>query len=143
MSRGMMNRRAFLKTIGAVVGAGVVAPTLAKAKPQYLLVDGAHQIGSTIKTTGAYMPFTRGDVITFAGVRDLNPITGKAASHLKRFVITADVTAGDNAIQIHPSIETLGPHRSTVESPANRALVVPVVPWLVGRTLPATVEWRS
>lgn len=72
---------------------------------------GADQTGSSILTDGWSASITglllAGDLITFAGVYEINPVTYASTGRLQTFVVTADVdsTAGGLAtIPISPSI---------------------------------------
>lgn len=75
------------------------------------LSDGAMQSGASIVTDGWTASITglllKGDLITFAGVFEINPITYESTGRLQTFTVTADVdsSAGGNAtIPISPAI---------------------------------------
>lgn len=75
------------------------------------LSNGVDQTGASIITDGWTASVTgllkAGDVITFAGVYEINPQTYESTGRLQQFVVTADVNsdAGGNAtIPISPSI---------------------------------------
>lgn len=94
------------------------------------LVDGAGQTGATISgdgTGGAVTNyFLEGDVVQFAGVFDVNPLSRRSTTQLKDFVVTADVTAPAGAtlsIPISPSIITSGAFQTCSASPANNAAI--------------------
>ena len=76
------------------------------------LVNGASQDGSTITTDGwtlSTQVLNKGDVVAFAGVYSVNPITKQSTGRLAQFVVTADVTsdgAGAASIPISPSLTT-------------------------------------
>ena len=94
------------------------------------LVNGAGQTGATILgdgTGGAVTGyFKQGDVIRFAGVNEINPLSHQSVGRLKDFVVTADVDAPAAAtlsIPISPSIIISGPWRTCSAAPANNAAI--------------------
>lgn len=121
--RALITRRGFLKTLGAVVGAAVVAPKIA-ATPAYPHINGAGQTGNTLATSGWSVGETlqRGDVFTIEGVYSVNPVTGRPCG-FKQFVVTADVTE-DGTIQCAPQIIAAGPYRNVSAPPKHRARVM-------------------
>jgi hypothetical protein len=74
-----------------------------------LTVTGAGQSGSAISVTGtAGQTLKKGDVISFDGVRQVNPQSRAVVGQVdKQFVITQDITltAGPDTINIQPAIE--------------------------------------
>jgi hypothetical protein len=74
------------------------------------LSNGATQDGASIITDGwaaSTLVLEAGDIITFAGTNDVNPISRADLGYLKQFVVTADATSdagGDLTIAISPSI---------------------------------------
>ena len=75
------------------------------------LTNGADQTGSSIVTDGWTASTTgllkEGDVITFAGVFEINPQSYESTGRLQHFVVTADVDSdagGAATIPISPSI---------------------------------------
>lgn len=105
-------------TVGALGGTPVV----------YL----ANQIGSSIVCDGAGAVaiskyFLEGDVVQFAGVYEINPMSHDSTGRLKDFVVTADtdsiVTTGVVTIPISPEIIVSGPFATCSGSPANDAVV--------------------
>jgi hypothetical protein len=74
-----------------------------------LVVTGAGQSGSAISVTGtAGQTLKKGDVISFDGVRQVNPQSRAVVGQVdKQFVITQDITltAGPDTINIQPAIE--------------------------------------
>ncbi len=75
------------------------------------LSNGATQSGSSIITDGWDTSVTglllQGDLITFAGVFEINPVTYESTGRLQTFVVTADVNSdvsGNATIAISPSI---------------------------------------
>jgi hypothetical protein len=94
------------------------------------LVDLAGQSGDEINlkgfTTAAANRLKAGDVITFAGVYSVNPVTLEDTDDLKQFVITADCdsdVSGDLVAKISPAIVLTGPYRNVSASPGNEAVV--------------------
>lgn len=78
-------------------------------------VNGASQSGSVISITAtAGDTFNLGDVITFAGVNEVNPVTRRSTGSLKQFVVAAALTAvaGANNLTIQPAI--IGPDAGPV-----------------------------
>lgn len=75
------------------------------------LTNGADQTGSSIVTdgwnTGVTGLLKEGDVITFAGVYEINPQSYQSTGRLQHFVVTADVNsdvAGNATIPVSPAI---------------------------------------
>ncbi len=67
-------------------------------------VSGASQTGSTITTSALAGPLTKGDIITFAGVNQLNRVTKSSVGTLRQFVVTANVASGATSIPIYPAL---------------------------------------
>lgn len=90
------------------------------------LVNGASQTGSSIVTDGwgAASAPVQGDIVTFAGVRWVNPLSKEDTGRLAQFVLTATPTAGtDITLSISPSIVTSGALQNVTGSPADNATV--------------------
>lgn len=93
------------------------------------LVDGANQTGSTININGwgsGNTTIRRGDVITIAGVYEVNPENYQSTGRLQQFVITADTADSGGAtatLPISPSIITSGQLQTVSASPVNDAVV--------------------
>ena len=96
------------------------------------LVNGGSQTGSSIICDGAgatAIPdyVLEGDVVQFAGVYEVNPLSRKSTGRLKDFTITADtasiVTTGAITLPISPAIITSGQWQTCSASPANNAAV--------------------
>lgn len=110
-----MSQNIPLHTVGAYAGAGAV--------------NGAGQTGASIVTgswTGSITGLLKaGDIITFAGVFAVNPLTKVSTGQLKQFVVTADVnsSAGAATIPISPAIVTSGANQNVTAGPANGALI--------------------
>lgn len=91
-------------------------------------VTGAGQTGSSI-LTGAWASgattLKRGDIVTFAGVNSVNPLTYVSTGRLQQFVITADVSDATQVITlpISPSIVTSGQLQTVDASPAASAAI--------------------
>jgi hypothetical protein len=87
--------------------------------------SSASQSGSSINLTATTGDtFKAGDVITFAGVNNVNPVTRRSTGALKQFVILQDVTAAASAatITISPAIVGPGSQYQNVDAlPANGA----------------------
>lgn len=80
--------------------------------------------GWTNSTTGI---LKAGDVITLAGVFEVNPITKQSTGRLQNFVVTADANSGAStgpaALTISPPIITTGPYQTVTAAPADNAAV--------------------
>lgn len=94
------------------------------------LVNGATQTGSTIALDGFGVSITgalkKGDIVTFAGVFSVNPVSGVSTGQLAQFVIEADANSngtGQVSASIYPSIVTTGPYKTVSASPADNAAV--------------------
>jgi hypothetical protein len=104
------------QTVGSYGGTGVV--------------NGAAQTGSQIVTNGWTASITNllnvGDVITFAGVHNVNPQNYISTGSLQNFVITMPVTSdasGNATLNISPAITTSGAYQNVDVSPANGAAI--------------------
>jgi hypothetical protein len=92
------------------------------------IINGANQTGSSIVTSGwgsGASALKKGDIVTFAGVRWLNPLSKEDVGRLAQFTMTADIsdTAGAITLPISPAIVTSGPLQNVNASPANSATV--------------------
>lgn len=92
------------------------------------LVNGAGQTGSSIITDGwgaAATDLVEGDIVTFAGVYKVNPLSKEPTEQLMQFTLTSDIsdTAGDLTLPISPAIITSGALQNVSASPANNAVV--------------------
>jgi len=104
------------QTLGAFAGTG--------------RVNGANQTGSQIVTNGWTASiaglFNVGDVVTFAGVNNINPQSRASTGSLANFVITATASSdsgGNATLSIYPAITTSGAYQTVTGSPANLATV--------------------
>lgn len=88
-----------------------------------VLTNGANQVGSTIAvdafTTGT--TYEEGDVITFADVYGVDPVSGQSTGQLREFVIRADVTAAGNAanLSISPAVVPSGAFKNITGATAD------------------------
>lgn len=68
-----------------------------------------------------------GDVITLAGVNDVNPVTKEDLGYLKQFVVLATAnsgaTTGPATLSIAPAIITTGPYKNATAAPADNAVI--------------------
>lgn len=92
------------------------------------LVNGAGQTGSSIITDGwgsGDTALVKGDIVTFASVYGVNPLSKESTGRLQQFVLTQDVsdTAGAITLNISPSIITSGALQNVTAAPANNAAV--------------------
>jgi hypothetical protein len=96
-------------------------------------VNGAGQTGSSIVTqawSNTTQVLNAGDIIFFAGVHRINPLTRQSTGDLRPFVVTANVVssgAGTATIPIAcvdgDGITLAGPYQTVDVSPANSAAV--------------------
>lgn len=92
------------------------------------LVDGANQTGSSILTKAFASGATSlklGDIVSFAGVYEVNPISYVSTGQLMQFTLTADVsdTSGAVTLPITPSLIPSGQLQNVTNSPADNAKV--------------------
>lgn len=66
-----------------------------------------------------------GEVLTFAGCYDVNPITKQALPFLKQFVVMADAALATNAasVSVSPPMIVSGPYQTVAALPSNGATV--------------------
>lgn len=105
------NERMYAHTNGSSDNIGTVNDTV---------VSGDTSV--TLASMGISKTITKGSIITYAGCYDVNPETKAAYSHLKQFVITADVsTDGAEAVtvSISPPIITTGARKNCSAVPTN------------------------
>jgi hypothetical protein len=100
------------------------------------LINTANQTGSTINTDGwasGAATLKKGDIVQFAGVYSINPLTFASTGRLQDFTITADTADSAGAIAslpISPSIITSGSTQTVSGSPANDAKI-----YVIGSTI--------
>lgn len=89
------------------------------------LINGAGQTGSSIITDGwgAGTALVKGDIVTFAGVRWVNPLSKEDVGRLAQFTLTADVTGTTPTLSISPPIITTGPLQNVNAAPADNAVI--------------------
>lgn len=93
-------------------------------------VNGAGQTGLNITVTGLTGTLVQGDIITIAGVNQVNRITKQSTGALRQFAVTANVAANATSIPIYPAlIPAVGgqpvQYQTVDASPANGAAVNP------------------
>lgn len=97
-------------------------------------VNGAGQTGSSIATNGWSNSITNllvaGDIIFFAGVHRINPLTRQSTGDLRPFVVTANVNSNGSGQATIPiacvdgdGITLAGPYQTVDVSPANAAAI--------------------
>lgn len=102
-----------------------VSGTFTAATPT---VTGAGQTGSSI-LTGAWASgatfLKRGDIVTFAGVNSVNPLSYQSTGRLQQFTLTADCndTTQNMTLPISPAIITSGQLQTVDSSPAASAAI--------------------
>lgn len=112
------------------------------------IVDNASQTGSTITSTGWASGATslkKGDILTFAGVYSVNPLSKTSTGRLQQFALTADIsdTTGSISLPITPSIITSGALQTVSASPAASAAITVWSANPAGGTLATTVSPQS
>ena len=91
----------------------------------YLVNDsGTIAEGSTSITvdTGAGT-FKKGDIVYFASVNAVHPETKADTGSLKKFVITADVSANATSLPVSPALRSSGALQNITAMPANNAAI--------------------
>jgi len=114
------------------------------------IVSGAGQTGSTISTTGwasGASSLKKGDILTIAGVYQVNPQSYTNTGRLQQFVVTADTSDAAGAmatLPISPPIITSGQLQTVNASPAaSAAITVLGSTGAVGGTLATTLSPQS
>ena len=77
-------------------------------------------------TAGVTNLIRAGDVITFAGVFNINPQSRQSTGALMNFLVTANVNSdgsGNATIPVYPAITTTGAYQTVSASPANLATI--------------------
>lgn len=89
------------------------------------LVNGAGQTGSSMITDGwgATTAILTGDIVTFAGVYSVNPLSKASTGRLAQFVLTSDVSGATPTLTFSPSIVTSGPLQNVTNAPDDNAVV--------------------
>lgn len=102
-------------------------------------VNGANQTGTTLVVNAlpAGTNLSAGDVITIAGVTQVNRVTKQSTGQPMQFVLTAPATVGATSLSIYPAIvvpftDTYGnpstQYQTVVASPANSAAITLATP---------------
>ena len=97
------------------------------------VVNGAGQTGSSIATSGwsaTTQVLNQGDIIFFAGVHRINPLTRQSTGDLRPFVVLANVASNGGGQANVPiacvdgdGITLAGPYQTVDVSPANSAAI--------------------
>ncbi len=93
-------------------------------------VNGANQTGLSLGVNALANSINQGDIITIAGVHQVNRITKQSTGRLRQFAVTAPVAAGATSIPIYPAlVPGVGgqavQYQTVDVSPANGAAVNP------------------
>lgn len=93
-------------------------------------VNGANQTGLNLTVNALAGSLNQGDIITIAGVYQVNRITKQSTGRLRQFAVTANVAAGATVIPIYPAIVPgvngqAVQYQTVTVSPANGAAVNP------------------
>lgn len=90
-----------------------------------VLTNGTDQVGNAIALNTGTNAATIlvGDVLSFAGVYEVNPVTGKSTGTLKRFVVTANAVMSGNActVYVSPSVIPTGAFKNITGANADLA----------------------
>ncbi|HUN00410.1 MAG TPA: P22 phage major capsid protein family protein [Halothiobacillus sp.] len=105
-------------------------------------VNGANQTGTTITVNAGTGSLNVGDIITFAGVYAVNPITFLSTGQLRQFVVTQPYSAG-TTLSIYPALTPISltngvntvQFATVTTSPANSAAIT--------NALPAGTQYRK
>lgn len=105
-------------TIGNLTGSTLVANSAVAQTGSNIVVGGAAS-----STANILLP---GDIVTFAGVYAVNPVSFQSTGALKQFVVTAAVTSSGSAatIPISPAIVLTGPYQNATAGVANGVAVL-------------------
>lgn len=115
------------------------------------VVNGANQTGTSIITSGwasGASTLKKGDILTFAGVFGVNPLSYVSTGRLAQFTVTSDISDTTGAMTIPVStngagIITSGPLQSVTASPANSAAITVWAANPAGGTLATTTSPTS
>ena len=128
-----MNRRTFLRVLGAGVGGAAVAAV----DPDLLRwVPGARTYFDIQRPSGLWVSeaLNRGDLFTIEGVYAMNPVTMRQTPHLQYFTVTTDVV-GQSALPrdvVYPSLRTRGAYANVSVDPYTAPGRRAVRPILIG-----------
>lgn len=67
-------------------------------------VNGANQTGLTLSVNALAGTLVAGDIITIAGVNQVNRITKQTTGQLRQFVVTAPAAVGATVLSIYPAL---------------------------------------
>lgn len=115
-------------TVGAYAGTPLVnganqhSNATPQANSQSLITDGwSNSVTGVLRA---------GDVITIAGVFDINPKTYQSLGYLKQFVVTTTADSGASTgpatLTIAPAIVATGPYQNVTAAPADNAAITVV-----------------
>lgn len=118
------------------------------------LVNGANQTGSSIITDGWTASITglfkKNDVVQFAGVYGVNPVTYRNTGKLQDFRITADIDSdgsGNATLTIEPALTIAGKSQTVTASPADNAVITvwgtSTVANVASKTSPQNIGWAT
>lgn len=93
-------------------------------------VNGANQTGLNLTVNALAAALNQGDIITIAGVYQVNRITKQSTGRLRQFAVTANVAINATSIPIYPAlVPGVGgqavQYQTVTVSPANGAAVNP------------------
>lgn len=108
----------------------VIAHTTGALAQGSATVNGANQTGLSLTVHALAANLVVGDIITIAGVYQVNRITKQSTGNLRQFAVTANAAAGATSISIYPAIVPgVGgqavQYQTVTASPADGAAVNP------------------
>lgn len=91
--------------------------------------NGDTSIATKGWTAAAASRLNKGDIITFAGVNKVNPVSKADTGQLMQFVVTSDFSSdgsGNGTVNISPAFITTGPLQNVTALPAVNAAITPL-----------------
>jgi len=119
-SKFKMSQNVAKHTSGAVVGTPKISATVSTQGATTVALDG---ITGSIATV-----YTKGDVLTFDNVYEVNPLTKQSTGQLMQFVVTADTGTSSSGViaslPIYPAIYTTGANQNVTRFPTDEDAVL-------------------
>lgn len=123
----MMSQNVPVHTVGTATGTPLVnggSQNVTYASVKDTMIQNLVTDGWTNSITGIVKA---GDVITIAGVYDVNPVTKATLPHLKQFVVQADANSGASTgpatLSIYPAMIASGAFQNVSAAPADNAAI--------------------
>lgn len=112
-----MDQNVAVHTVGALGGTPLNKTNVADGDSSFTVTGGSNNI------TGY---FKEGDVITFASVYAVNPVTKQSTGSLMQFVVTADANtngSGEGTVSVSPSFTLSGAYQNVSALPLANAAI--------------------